>query len=306
MKLRSDYALRAVVSRTGATAKSVAGQFDAAYATTDLDEALADPQVSLVIIATRHDQHARLALAALAAGKNVLVEKPLALNEAELAAIEAFYASAEAGKPVLMTGFNRRFSPAMACARALVARRSGPMMLNYRMNAGYIAPTHWVHGPEGGGRNIGEACHIYDLLNFLVNAEASGVRASAVSAPNGTWRGNDNFVADMEYPDGSVGSLTYTSMGSREHPKEQMEIYVDGRVITLNDFKSLKVSGTRERGWSSGTMQKGQLEELAALAATLRKGGAWPISLAEQLSATRVSFEVERQIRGSSGAPPGA
>jgi predicted dehydrogenase/threonine dehydrogenase-like Zn-dependent dehydrogenase len=302
-KLTADFTLRAVVSRTGANAKAVATRYRAAYATTDLEEALADEQVQLVIIATRHDSHARLALAALAAGKHVLVEKPLALHAAELAAIESFYAGGEGGRPLLMTGFNRRFSPAMRAAREITRGRSGPFMASYRMNAGFIPPGHWVHGPQGGGRNLGEACHIYDLFNFLAGSEARGVSARAVHGP-GAFRADDNFVASIDYPDGSVASLVYTAMGSRNYPKEEMQLYVDGAVISMSDYRALRVSGARYRGWSGGA-DKGQLQELKALAAALRAGGPWPISLAAQLSATRVSFEVERQIRGESLAVGG-
>jgi predicted dehydrogenase/threonine dehydrogenase-like Zn-dependent dehydrogenase len=305
-KLGGEFFLRAVVSRTGANAKAVATQYQAAYATTALEEALADAAVRLVIIATRHDQHARLALAALQAGKHVLVEKPLALNEQQLADIERFFAGGEPGKPLLMTGFNRRFSPAMRAARALTRSRSGPLMVSYRMNAGFIPPGHWVHGAEGGGRNIGEACHIYDLFNFLIGAEACAVRASAVHAGGGAWRADDNFIATLEYPDGSVASLLYTAMGNRDHPKEAMQMFVDGCVVSMDDFKSLTVTGGRHPGWSARSAHKGQFEELQALAAALRAGGEWPIPLAQQLNATRVSFEVERQIRGQAPSVAGS
>jgi predicted dehydrogenase/threonine dehydrogenase-like Zn-dependent dehydrogenase len=297
-RLSREFSLRAVVSRTGANAKAVATQYQAAYASTAIEEALADHEVQLVIIATRHDSHARLALAALQAGKHVLVEKPLALNEGQLLDIERFFADGGSAKPLLMTGFNRRFSPAMRAARAITRARSGPLMVSYRMNAGFIAPGHWVHGPEGGGRNIGEACHIYDLFNFLVGAEARGVRASAVHAGSGAWRADDNFIATLEYPDGSVASLLYTAMGSRDYPKEEMQMFVDGCVVAMEDFRSLTVTGARHPGWSARSAHKGQLEELEALAAALRTGGEWPVPLAQQLNATRVSFEVERQIRG--------
>src|SRR5207237_966632 len=195
VKLRDEFSLRAVVSRTGANAKAIASQYEAAYATTALDEALGDPQVQLLIIATRHDQHASTALAALRAGKHVFVEKPLALHEQELAEIERFFASSGRVAPVLMTGFNRRFSPAMKCAREMVLARSGPLMVTYRMNAGFIPPTHWVHGPEGGGRNIGEACHIYDVFNYLTDGEAREVRALGVESKTGNWRTNDKVAA---------------------------------------------------------------------------------------------------------------
>ena len=111
-----------------------------------------------------------MVLAALEAGKHVFVEKPLAINAAQLDAIEAFYARGAENVPLLMTGFNRRFAPAVALLRAAVRTRSAPLLINYRMNAGYLPPGHWVHGPEGGGRNIGEACHIYDLFQAITGS----------------------------------------------------------------------------------------------------------------------------------------
>jgi predicted dehydrogenase len=293
-KLKDSYELHTIVSRTGLSARGAAERFGAANASTDFEAVLADPAIDLVLIATRHDLHADMTLRALTAGKHVFVEKPLAMTEGELLRIEDFYAGNPNG-PVLMTGFNRRFSPAIAAARKAIVGRTSPVIVNYRMNAGYIPPDHWVHGPQGGGRNIGEACHIYDVFNALTESEPVDVHAASIVSDTKYWRRDDNFVATVRYADGSVCTLTYTAMGSKSYPKERADIFVDGKVLTLDDYKQLSVAGG-SGGWKGMTIEKGQLEELAALAATLKSGTAWPISLQDQLSATRISFEVERQI----------
>jgi len=296
-KLRDDFELRAVMSRTGSTAKAIAARGDATYATTDIGEVLADTEVDLVLIATRHDLHASLALRALRAGKHVFVEKPLALTVEELEEIEAFYTETE-DAPVLMSGFNRRFSPAVRKLRERLEGRTAPIVANYRMNAGYIPLDHWVHGPEGGGRNIGEACHVYDVFDALTGAPVTDVRASAI-APSRRLAANDNFTATVTYEDGSLCTLTYTALGAKAHPKERLEVYADGVVLTLDDYRSLSASGRKTPLWTSRTIDKGHRDELEALAECLLREGPWPISLEEQLRATRISFEVEAQIRNS-------
>ena len=294
-RLRDRYELHCVMSRTGINARAVAQQWQAAYATTELNQVLNDPKVQLVIIATRHDLHADLALRALRAGKHVLVEKPLALTNIELEAIAVYYRD-NLGAPVLMTGFNRRFSPAIRRAAEILSARTTPLIVNYRMNAGFVPPEHWVHGPEGGGRNIGEACHIYDLFAMLTGSGPREIAAQSISPSGKQWRRNDNFVATVNYADGSVCTLTYTALGDKGYPKERMEIFGDGKVLALDDYKSLAVAGSGGAGWRSITQEKGQLEELQALQVCLRDGGPWPISLEQQLDTTRVSFEVERRL----------
>jgi predicted dehydrogenase len=173
--------------------------------------------------------------------------------------------------------------------------RTSPMIVNYRMNAGYIPSDHWVHGPHGGGRNIGEACHIYDLFAFLTESAPADVHARTIISQSAHWRRDDNFVATIHYADGSVCSLTYTSMGSRDFAKESCDIFVDGKVLTIDDYKRLNVAGGKG-GWKSMTMEKGQLEELRALGDALKHGQSWPISLADQLSVSRVTFAVQQQL----------
>jgi predicted dehydrogenase/threonine dehydrogenase-like Zn-dependent dehydrogenase len=295
MKLGADFSLRCIMSRTGANALAAANQYQAGYATTEFEKVLNDEEVDLVLISTRHHLHGQMVLEALRAGKNVFVEKPLTIYQDEVTAIEDFYLRNNAA-PLLMTGFNRRFSPAAVRTREVLAGRTTPIIVNYRMNAGYIALDHWVHGEEGGGRNLGEACHIYDLFNFLTGAESLMIAAQAIVPVSRQWKRNDNFVANISYADGSVCSLTYTALGDKTFPKESMDIFADGKVISLNDYKQLTIFGSKQRGWKSITQEKGQLEELKSLADCLLRGKEWPIPLSQQLQATRNAFEVEQQI----------
>jgi predicted dehydrogenase/threonine dehydrogenase-like Zn-dependent dehydrogenase len=296
-KLGGTFSIRCIMSRTGSTARAIAERSSAAYATTDLAEVLGDEEVGLVLISTRHDLHAPFALAALRAGKHVFVEKPLALNEPELAEIEAFYRDAGDSAPLLMTGFNRRFSPAAQRVRAALANRTTPLVADYRMNAGYIPLDHWVHGPEGGGRNIGEACHVYDLFDSLVgDTDVISVVGRSIVPSSDRLARNDNFTATVTYADGSLCTLTYTALGNSEFPKERMDVFCDNTVISLDDYKSVSVAG-RGDGWRGLTQNKGHQEELEALATALKSGGPWPISLDEQLRAMRIAFAVEESIR---------
>lgn len=302
-ELGSVYQLRAVVSRSGHNAASTGKRFGAEYCTTDYREVLRDKNIDAVIIATRHDSHARIALEALLAGKHVLLEKPLALTESELAAIEAFYADGEnTAKPVLLTGFNRRFSPYAKRIAERLALRSNPMVINYRVNAGYIPLDHWVHGEEGGGRNCGEACHIYDLFTFFTGAEVTHVHANSIVPATGYYSASDNFIATLTFADGSIASLTYTALGSTEFSKETMEIFVDGTVISLDDYRLLEMAGARQKPFSTRTSDKGQLEELVAFASAIKGEADWPIPLWQQFQSTRIAFEVDEMIHEQSDA----
>ncbi len=303
-ELGADYHLCAVASRTGHNAASTGKRFGADYCTTDYREILDDKDVDAVIIATRHDTHASIALEALKAGKHVLLEKPLALEEPELAAIEAFFATGSGAKPVLLTGFNRRFSPHAERIEGMVRKRSNPMIINYRMNAGYITLDHWVHSNEGGGRNRGEACHIYDLFTFLTNSISTDIQASTIVPRTGYYSSSDNFVANITFKDGSVATLTYTSLGTSEFPKEAMDIFVDGMVFSLDDYRHMAIAGVRQKPLVMRSPNKGHREELVAFARAVKGESDWPIPLWQQLQATRISFEVDRLLFRRSGGWP--
>ena len=294
--LRDTLRMQAVVSRTGHNAMATARLFDAAYATTDFDRVLEDPAVDLVIVATRHDLHSSLALQALRHGKHVLVEKPLALNREELEGIRAFFEEPGDTKPILMTGFNRRFSVYGRRIAELTRDRSNPMVISYRMNAGYIPPDHWVQTSEGGGRNLGEACHIYDLFTFLTEARQTGVQAEAIRPKSGYYGRTDNFATTIGFDDGSVATLTYTALGAAGHPKEQMDVFVDGKVISLDDYKRLTVAGASVKALATSAPEKGQRQELEAMVLAIRDGGEWPIALWQQIQAAEIALRVEELI----------
>ena len=290
-KLSGKYALHAVMSRTGHKAKSIAEQYGAKYATTDLNEILSDENVDLVLIATRHDSHAELTLRSLEAGKHVFVEKPLATTQVDLDKIKTFYSSDKPIKPLLFTGFNRRFSKYIKEVKKHTNKRINPLFIRYRMNAGYIPLDHWVH--EDGGRIIGESCHIIDLMTALTNVQIESVSVESLTPQTDIYSSSDNKSITLKYKDGSVASIEYFALGNKNLSKEFMEVHFDGKSIIMDDYKSLKGYGIKIKEVSSNVSQKGQLEELYALYDSIKGNiNNWPIELWDMVQTTEVSFVV--------------
>ncbi len=295
-KLKDIFTIEAVVSRSGANAVATAKQFEAPIAATDYEEILRNEKIDAVLIATRHNMHAEMVRAALKAGKHVLVEKPLVLNRTELVGlIDAYEKIPEESRPVLAVGYNRRFSRYGLAVKSALSGRVGPLMAVYRMNAGHIPKEHWVHGPEGGGRNIGEGCHIYDLFNFLTEAKTEKVTALSVTPAGESGFANENFSAAVRYSDGSVCTLVYTALGSDEYPKESLEVFVDGKVIVLSDYKRLEFHGSKDKAITSNLAEKGQFEELQTFAQAIKEGRL-PIPLDQIVQASEISFTVEELL----------
>lgn len=288
--------LQAVVSKKGTTAKQFAAHYHADYCTTDYEEALKDTNVDAVLIATRHSLHAQITLAALMAGKAVFVEKPLAVNADELAAIKDYYKNA-ASPPVLTVGFNRRWSPYAVRIKEAVSKRKNPLLIQYRVNAGALPRDHWTHLTTEGGRIIGEGCHFFDLFQFWISAHQIKISAQALRGENRDMLPQDNFTTTITYSDGSVCTLLYTALGNKKLPKEYAEIYCDGRVYQLDDFKHLTVHGG-DGSMKTFKQAKGHHEELEAFAQAV-KTGTLPIPLEELFAATEVSFEVDKLVAGN-------
>jgi predicted dehydrogenase/NADPH:quinone reductase-like Zn-dependent oxidoreductase len=292
IKLSDKYRLAAVMDRSGQKAKAIAHQYKANYATTNYDDILNDSEVDLVLIATRHDSHASLVLEALQAGKNVFVEKPLATNQEELDKIKTFYESDNPNKPVLLTGFNRRFSKYIVEIKKYTDQRINPLLIRYRMNAGYIPIDHWVH--ENGGRIIGEACHIIDLATAMINSTITSICVESLTPKTDKYSESDNKAIILKYADGSVACIEYFAVGSKDLSKEFMEVHFDGKSIILDDYKSLKGYGIKVNEITTTTSQKGHLEELIALYETLRGDKKkWPIELWDMIQTTEVTFKIK-------------
>lgn len=285
----SDARLLGVASSGGVTAANCARKFGFARATTDVEAQILAPDVDTVVIATRHDSHATLAARALEAGKNVFVEKPLAIAAHEVDVVaRAWEASGAGRRPLLVVGFNRRFAPAVRRMKALLSGVREPKSFIVTVNAGAVAATHWTRDPSiGGGRIIGEACHFVDLLRFLADRPIIEARRQA--------RGGELTAADdsatlvLRFADGSVGTIHYVASGHRAFPKERIEVFCGGRVLQLDNFRRLRGYGWT--GFSSARwwrQDKGQRALVEAFVSALRTGGESPIPFAEIVEVSRV------------------
>jgi len=299
MRKRKDvFTLRGIVSRTGVQGGNFARENQVEVLSSDLDAVLRDPAFDLMVIATRHHEHADQTIRALRAGRHVFVEKPLALTWDELASVvDAHQALTE--QKILMVGFNRRFSPALRKLKEHITGRRTPLVIEYRLNAGYLAPDHWVHGPQGGGRNVGEACHMYDVFRFLAGAPVKSVNATPIDAGSLPYSRNDNFIATLGYEDGSVASLVYTALGPTSGMgKEQITVFVDGEAFVVDDFRKLVRASDGNVLWQSGEADKGHAEELSRLGDAIANGGEAPIPFDELVETSAVALHVEDLLFG--------
>jgi predicted dehydrogenase/threonine dehydrogenase-like Zn-dependent dehydrogenase len=304
MDRRKDcYFLRAVVSRDPIRGGNFARSRQAEIFSSSLDDVLKDPAIDLVVLATRHNEHAGQVVRALDAGKHVFVEKPLATTWDELDTLRERL-TARRDEPLLMVGFNRRFSPALQLLKQQLGTARTPLMVSYRINAGYIPLDHWVHGPEGGGRNIGEACHMYDCFSFLTDAAVTSVTATPIDPDGKAYLRNDNFSATIAYADGSVCTLVYTALGPKSGlPKERIEVFGNGDAWIVDDFKSLTRASDQAVLWSASSSDKGHAEELSRFADSLSQGGPAPLSIETLLETSAVALHVEDLLMGRSGVP---
>jgi predicted dehydrogenase/threonine dehydrogenase-like Zn-dependent dehydrogenase len=287
LKQIEEVELVGVCSARGTHSHHAAAKFGFSYCTTDQDAILADSTINTVVIATRHNLHASQVSLALEMGKHVFCEKPLCLKEDELSAIVRSRQDSTAGQPLLMVGFNRRFAPLSVRMREFLQPIHEPLVLHYRVNAGFIPADHWTNDPmEGGGRILGEVCHFVDLLSFLTGSTPSLVEARGLE--NSGKYSDDNVVITMRFPGGSLGIITYVANGDRSYSKERLEVFGGGTVAVLEDFRRLELirEGRKRivRTWLNA--DKGHNAELRAFAKAITEGGPAPISFDEIVAAT--------------------
>jgi predicted dehydrogenase len=319
MKKISGAEFMGVCSASGISAAHAAKKFGFRFATTDENEIIQNPEINIVVIATRHHLHARQVIAALKAGKNVFVEKPLCLTENELQEIIKTYSelrtpnseltgpsalllphvsSLEPRTPLLMVGFNRRFAPQARSLKQFLTMVKEPLVMNYRVNAGYILPDHWVHDPEqGGGRILGEVCHFVDFLIFLAGSLPQQVYAKAL--PNNSLYRDDNLSITIEFKNGSLGTITYVANGDKRFSKERVEVFGGGAAVVLDNFRRLELiqKGYRQvfRSWLR--QDKGHREEWEELGEAIPSGAAAPIPFEETVCTSLTTFKILESMR---------
>ncbi len=285
--------LRLVVTPSGLTARSVAEKAGFALCAADPETALVDEQVNLVVIASRHDSHADLVRRSLQAGKSVFVEKPLALTPTQLAEVTKTYA--ELSRPFVMVGFNRRFAPLVRSLRTFLAPVGEPMLLYYRVNAGYIPPDHWIQDREiGGGRLVGEVCHFVDLLLHLVRQPVTQVFAYGL--PDGGRYNQDNITAVLRFADGSVGTILYAANGDKRLPKERIEVFAAGKAAVLDDFRQLTLVSNGKQTVEKSRPDKGHGAEMAALVTAVQRDSDEPVPFSESVLVTQTMFAIATSL----------
>lgn len=309
-----------IVSANGLSARSAADRHGFGYCTTSERDVLDDPAVNTVAVLTRHHLHARQVAAALNSGKHVFVEKPLCLTEGELREVVAAYNSARessraAGgrnggaasiEPLLMVGYNRRFAPYVVELKRSLATAGEPLMLHYRVNAGYIPLDHWTQDPEqGGGRLLGECCHFIDLLIHLAGSAPRRVTTRAL--PDNGRYAQDNLLVTIEFEDGSLGTVTYVANGDKKFSKEVVEVFGGGLSARLEDFRTLNVKrgvgGVRRT--ARLRQDKGHVAEWQALVAYLTGKGPHPMPFEDVVTSTAATLSALRSLRAGEGVDVG-
>lgn len=268
--------------------------------TTDTEGLIANPDINTVVITTRHNSHARFVCDLLKAGKHVFVEKPLALQLDELATIEKVYKEvwSRGDNPLLMVGFNRRFSPQMQKIKSLLERTKEPKSFIMTVNAGAIPSDHWTQDKAVGGRRIiGEGCHFIDLLRFLADSPIAGYQAMMMGEAPGIEIRDDKVSITLAFEDGSFGTVHYLANGNKSFPKERLEVFCGGGILQLDNFRKLK--GYAWPGFNKMNLwsqDKGNQDCATAFVSAIREGKASPISFEELMEVSRVSIEIAESL----------
>jgi predicted dehydrogenase/threonine dehydrogenase-like Zn-dependent dehydrogenase len=297
---RAGAGLLGIASHGGVTAARLGRKYGFSVVTTDAASLLGNPQVDTIVIATRHDTHAAYVQQALAAGKHVFVEKPLALTGGEIDSIESLLQYTPGPRPLLMVGFNRRFAPQITRMQALLQAVPGPKSFIVTVNAGAVAAGHWTQSPEiGGGRIVGECCHFIDLLRFLAGAAIVQWQLTTAAETRGAPADGPATIT-LSFADGSMGTVHYLPNGHASFAKERVEVFAGGRILQLDNFRTLRGFGWPGlRQMHRWRQDKGQSACVAAFLAAIRAGSGSPIPLEEILEVSRVTVAVGAAARRS-------
>ncbi len=292
-----DYQLIGIAEKTPASAKTMSEKYKINYVTTDYNQLLMDPNIDLIVIGTRHNLHARQVCDSIKAGKNTLVEKPLAMNHEELSMIERVV---EETPNVLVTvGFNRRYSPLIQKAKSIIKRNGYPVVINYRVNAGYFPPDIWIQDlEEGGGRIVGEVCHFIDLISYLSSSKIKELNSVHVPVNGKKIESEDNLIVTIEFENGSIGVLTYISIGGKEMEKERIEIFSNNSSLVIYDFINLQTFNCVEKGIKLKQPDKGHKALIHELSKKIRNEESLILPFKTDIEMTRLTLQILDQIHG--------
>lgn len=291
-----DANLQYIISSGGLSGTTLAKKFGIVHSTTDFDAVLKDDNVTTVMITTRHNLHASMTIKALTAGKNVFVEKPLALNKEELDNVIAAYKMA---KSSLTVGFNRRFAPHAIKMKEVIGKGDTPINVIATMNAGAIPPDVWVHDLKvGGGRIVGEACHFIDLIAFFTGSTVTSVCMNAMGT--NPEENTDNATLLLKFRNGSTGVINYFANGSKAYSKERVEIYSQDRTLVLDNWRKLKAYGFKAFSGLKTKMDKGHKAQFEQMVHHVNKGGAPLIAMDSLVNTTSASFAAIESLKTGS------
>lgn len=286
-----------ISSSKGLSSSLAAKKFGFEYSTTDYKELLKDEKINTIFITTRHNNHASLVVESLEAGKNVFVEKPLAVDMNQLAGVVKCCnkLASENKLPKLMVGFNRRFSPFIQDIHKKTKGRSSGLAMNMTINAGTLPKDLWVYDPiVGGGRIIGEGCHFIDTMSFLANSNVESVSSVALSSQKELAIKNDNVILNMRFKDGSIGTLSYLANGNKSYPKEQMSLFCEGKVFELDNYKKVNAYGSS--GMKKWSQDKGHKGEMIGFVESIKSSKENLISLESLVNTTLTTFAHVRSL----------
>jgi polar amino acid transport system substrate-binding protein len=290
-----DVTLDTVCNRTGLTSNDMRAKFGFLRATTQAEELFHSPTIGTLFISTRHGEHAPYALQALRNGQHVFVEKPLALDDAGLDAIEALFRDnpSLAGAALLMVGYNRRFAPLVRQMKEFIGPLREPAFVHYAVNAGFLPADHWTHDPvEGGGRIVGEVCHFIDTIQYLTDAAPVRVYAECIQSSSAAVTNHDTVSVTLRMSDGSVGVITYVANGDSAVPKERITVSTALSTAVLNNFSSLELYRGGKRSVRKGDGDKGHRDEVRAFIDALRQRRRDVIPLDSLFRTTRATFRI--------------
>ena len=294
-KFKGKISLRGVSSYRGSSAAILAKKYGFAYSTSDYKKVSEDPDTDLAFITVPHNLHVPIAKELLKSGKDVFVEKPLAINIDQLK--EIIKVRQDTGKRV-MVGFNRRFAPLTKWERKQLGSQI-PRIITYRVNAGPLPIDHWINDPNvGGGRIIGEVCHFVDYLTYMFGSYPKEVYGKCANINNKEFLAADNCVFTLEFENGSIGNIIYESIGDKAFPKERIEIYADNFVGIIDNFARAEIyknGGVRRKKLL--TQNKGFVNEYKEVLTALRNGDDFPIDFNDIIYTTLTTFALKEAIQ---------